>query len=82
LEAKSNPKLAPLKKFSVAMVKGGYKMIYYAGFPALEHPYEFYDLEADPEELVDLYPQNVSAASAMKEELTEQLHLVDEPYQR
>ena len=79
IEAKTNPALAPLKKATVAMKKGSYKLIYYTGYEA-EDSFELYDLEADIEELRDLYPAKPAIAGKMREELLENLLAADKPY--
>ena len=68
VEAKSNSAFAPLKKVTIAMRKNGYKLIHYRGHDP-EDQFELYDMENDPEELIDLYPSNPSFVSGMREEL-------------
>jgi arylsulfatase A-like enzyme len=81
VEAATNPAFAPLKTVSVAMRKGNYKLTYYSGYQ--DHDiFELYDLEKDPEELVDLYAANPAVASLLKEELLAGLQTADTPYQR
>ena len=55
VEAKSNPAFTPLKMATVALRKGPYKLIYYTGYES-QDSFELYNLENDPEELLDLYP--------------------------
>jgi arylsulfatase A-like enzyme len=81
LEAKENPKQAPLTKRTVAMIKGQYKLIHYLGYKGFEDVYELYDLENDPEELFDLYGIKKGIASAMREELLIKMEEVNTPYQ-
>jgi choline-sulfatase len=81
LEAKENPKNAPLTKRTVAMIKEQYKLIHYLGYKGFEDVYELYDLESDPEELFDLYGIKNGIASAMRDELLLKMEEVNRPYQ-
>ena len=71
---------APLTKATLALIKGRYKLVHYFGYPLYEDVYEFYDLEDDPEELVDLYPQGSAVIEAMKAEMAAKLEAVNQPY--
>lgn len=81
IEAKTNRAFAPLTQTTVAMVKGDYKLIYYTGYEK-EDSFEFYDLEQDYEELVDLYSSQPSALKIMKDELLEKLDSVNAKYRK
>ncbi len=81
VEAKLNPAYRPLKKATLVLRKGNQKMIYYTGYD-MEDVFEFYDLESDPEEMQDLYPQKPAEAARMKEELLEAFHAANKPYLR
>jgi len=80
VEAKSNPKLAPLTKGTVAMIKGQYKLIHYFGYDGYESEYELYDLANDPEEMEDLCASRKSVAADLKSELEEKLKGISQPY--
>jgi hypothetical protein len=81
IEAATTPAFAPLKTASIAMRKGNYKLTYYTGY--LDHDiFELYDLDADPEELTDLYPAGPAVAKTMKEELLDRLQAANAPYER
>ena len=82
VEAKSNPKRAPLTKATVAMVKGRYKLIHYFGYDGYENEFELYDLVNDPEEMEDLYGSKRPIATDLQNELEEKLREVNEPYRR
>jgi arylsulfatase A-like enzyme len=70
LEAKTNPKVGPLKVGTAALIKGRYKLVRYFGYDKARDFYELYDLENDPEELEDLSRLKIlSLASELKEEL-------------
>lgn len=81
VEAKSNPAFSPLKIATVALRKGPYKLIYYTGYEDADS-FELYDLENDPEELLDLYPTQTEVSSRLSAELLAKLASVNQPYQR
>lgn len=78
VEAKLNYSYKPLKKATIAMWHGPYKMIRYMGYKHFEG-YELFDLENDPEERVNGY-RNHPIAREMQAEIEENLQKVDEPY--
>lgn len=80
LEAKRNPKHAPLNKASVALIKGRYKLIRYFGYDGCEDRYELYDVQADPEEVRDLYASASPVAAVLRDELAEKLQAVNRLY--
>jgi arylsulfatase A-like enzyme len=55
LEAKDSSLRGALEQGTVAMIQDSYKLIHYFGYPGYEDVYELYDLQADPEELVNLH---------------------------
>jgi hypothetical protein len=81
VEAKSNPAFAPLTMATIAMYKGKHKMIYYTGYEN-QDSFELYDLESDPEELLDLYPSQPDIASPMKNELLAKLASENQKFKR
>ena len=81
MEAKANPAFAPLKKATVTMVKGQYKMIYYTGLESNDS-FELYDLQNDSEELHDIYPELPVSAEPLREELLEELAKVNSNYKK
>ena len=66
VEAKSNPKYAPLTKGTVAMVTDEYKIIHYLSSKESGVDFETYDLKNDPEERKDLSMTNNSMAEDLK----------------
>jgi arylsulfatase A-like enzyme len=68
VEAKSNSAFAPLKKTTISMRRGPHKLIYYSGYSG-DPWFELYDMDADFEELNDLYPSAPSFAANLREEL-------------
>lgn len=78
IDAKQNPAFAPLNKFSIALTKGQFRLIYYK-YPDYTQ-FEFYDLEKDPEEMNDLYSSQPASAKQMQEEMLQKLNEVNKPY--
>jgi arylsulfatase A-like enzyme len=68
VEAKQNSTFAPLRKATIAMQKGKYKIIYYMGYEK-EDTFELYDLESDPEEMVNLFSSRTTLATSLADEL-------------
>jgi len=81
IEAKMNSSFEPLKTATIAMIKGTNKLIYYTGYEA-EDTFELYNLDADIEEMTNLYPAQPIFAKAMKEELLDTLLDVNKPYMK
>jgi arylsulfatase A-like enzyme len=69
IEAKSNPKLGPLSKGTIAYRNDRFKLIHYLGYPGFENKFELFDLVDDPDELVDRFTTEKSIASDMQDEL-------------
>jgi arylsulfatase A-like enzyme len=81
--ARDNQQNKPIEKATIALYQGPYKLIAYFGYEELssdEIMYELYDLENDPEELVDLFSSNPEFAKPMIEELLEKIEEVKKPY--
>jgi arylsulfatase A-like enzyme len=77
VEAKENPMLSPLEIATIALLKGHHKLVHYLGYEQHPHDYEFYDLQDDPDELVDLYPTQMPVVREMQDELTNKLAQVN-----
>jgi arylsulfatase A-like enzyme len=73
VEAKGNPKFKPLTKATFALVRGHQKLIHYLGYEGFKDEYELFDLENDPQEMLNLYPSNISLAEGLKAEMAEKL---------
>ena len=82
IEAKTNSAFAPLKKATIAMHKGQFKLIAYFGYRGFEETYEIYDIENDPEELEELSAGNPTEFASMKEELLDNLADANRPYEK
>ncbi len=78
MEAKTNPKQAPLTLASFALLKGKQKLIHYHGYNMDEkQKYEMYQLEDDPEELKNLYLKDKSLARELREMLLSKIDEVN-----
>lgn len=80
VEAKGNPKQAPLTMGTVALLKERYKLIHYFGYDGYDGQSELYDLVNDPEEMEDLYQTERSVARELRDELDQKLRVVNQPY--
>ena len=80
VDAKENSAFAPLSQYSLSLTKDRYRLTHY-NYPTYQG-YEFYDLDADPGELQDLYPSQPSIALEMQQELTDKINEVNRPYVR
>lgn len=72
-EAKTNQPLKPLTSTSAMITKGEYKLTIYSGYkylPQKETLIELYNIQNDPEELVDLSPDKPVLVSELQEEVT------------
>jgi arylsulfatase A-like enzyme len=79
IEAKENPKHAPLTKGTIALIRGRYKLIHYFGYDGYENEYELYDLVNDPEEMENLYLSRKSIAADLRRELKKKRREVNQP---
>jgi len=69
MDAIENSAFAPIKKAVISMRKRNYKLIAYLGYENFDQVYELYDLENDPDELVDLSSKAPGKLKSLKEEL-------------
>jgi arylsulfatase A-like enzyme len=81
VEAKRNPARRPLRKATVAILKGPYKLVRYMGYRNIEEEYEFFDLQNDPDELHNQYATH-PAAKELQAELDQRYEEADRPYVR
>jgi arylsulfatase A-like enzyme len=82
VQARKSHQYAPLSRATTMLVKGRYKLIYYMGYTELMVPefIKLYDIEADPEELVDLASSNKGVATELLGELKARIAESDRPY--
>ncbi len=80
--APKNGQFAPLTRASTAIIKGGYKLLYYFGIAerGVDELIKLYNIEADPEELTDLYSSQPEIAASLLAELKAKLAEVNKPY--
>jgi arylsulfatase A-like enzyme len=82
MEARTNSSFGPLTNFSISVTRERHRLIHYI-YPKLKYDgYEFYDLEADPDEMKDLYSSHPTLAVDMKAELDQKVVDVNRPFQR
>ena len=82
LQAYYNGQYAPLTQATTALIKGRYKLIYYFGYTKIKQGELalLFDIESDPEELVDLYSSKPEVAKELLAELKAKLAEVNKPY--
>jgi arylsulfatase A-like enzyme len=61
LEASSNSTFGPMHETTLALIKGTHKLVYDQGYENYKDQYELYNLENDPDELVDIYTSDPRA---------------------
>ena len=83
VQARKSHQSLPLTRATITLVKGRYKVIYYFGYAELEMQdvVKMYDIQADPEELVDLSTARPDVTAALLGELKRSLADANRPYQ-
>jgi hypothetical protein len=64
------------------MIKGGYELLLYTGYPGYDDRYELYHLDDDPAELQNLFTKDITTATQMKEELLEAVTKANRDFQK
>ena len=82
VQAIDNPQYAPLTQASTVLVKENFKLHYYFGYPELPNgeQVKLFDIQADPEELVDLSSSKNRVAAEFVDMLKSKLTEVNKPY--
>jgi arylsulfatase A-like enzyme len=83
VQAKGVEKEGPIIKATVMLVRGRHKLMYYSGYRELEPKgelIELFDLEDDPNELVNLYPERKKLAGELLDVVKAKLAEVNRPY--
>ncbi len=82
VQARHDVETKPLTQASIMLVKGQYKLVYYFGYTdrGVNDLVQLYDVQADPEEMVDLSASHPDLAAAMLQELKSKLKEKDDPY--
>jgi len=78
--AKTNSAFAPITIASVSVLKGSKKLIYYMGYGDFDKVSELYDLEKDPDEMVDIAHVDAATTSQMRDELLTTMEEADRPF--
>ncbi len=80
--ARKSQQKAPLRRATMMLVQGPYKLVYYLGYTELGLPeaVTLYDIQADPEELVELSSSHPAVTAGLLAELKGQLARADQPY--
>jgi arylsulfatase A-like enzyme len=78
IDAANNSSFKPLTRTSISMIKEHYRLTYY-DYPDGQQ-FELYDLEADPEELNDLYPSHTVQVMQMQDEMLQRMAEADQPF--
>ena len=82
MDAKMNSSFAPLHNYSLSITRDRHRLMYYCYPKENYQKYEFYDLDADPEEMSNLYSSQPTLAKEMQEELLQKIEEVNKPFQR
>ena len=82
MRANNNDQYTPISIASTMLVKENYKLHYYFGYPEVSADglVRLFDIESDPEELVDLSSSKKGVLSELLNELKTKLTEVDKPY--
>jgi arylsulfatase A-like enzyme len=82
MDAKHNKQQSPITEGTLMLVKAQYKIMYFFGYEKLNgnERAELYDIESDPEELIDLSISEPQITAALLGELKAKLADVNKPY--
>jgi arylsulfatase A-like enzyme len=78
VDAANNSAFKPLTSATISLTKENHRLTYY-NYPDGQQ-FEFYDLDADPEELNDLYPSQPVEAIQMQDEMLQRMVEADRPF--
>lgn len=82
MDAKYGSSFGPLVNYSMSLSRQGHRLTYYC-YPKDDYQvFEFYDLQADPEEMRNLYPTRPTLADEMKDELLQKVEDVNKQFRR
>lgn len=79
LVARQSSTFGPLIKNTLALIKGNHKLVYYQGYENYNDQYELYNLENDPDELVDIYTSDPRSGELQKI-LDQKSKEINQPY--
>ncbi len=78
MDSKSAPRYGPMTDGSFTVIQEGYKLIHYIREPA--EPDELYDLENDPDEMLNIVDQQPDRADSLRQLIEQKLAEANEPY--
>jgi arylsulfatase A-like enzyme len=82
MDAKYGSSFGPLVNYSMSLTREGHRLTYYC-YPKDDYQvFEFYDLQADPGEIKNLYPMRPSLADEMRDELLQKVEDVNKPFRQ
>ena len=82
LMAKDNPAFRPIQRATFTLIRDGYELFFFTGYPGHPNAFELYNLQEDPQELQDLFRRDITTASRMKDELLEAIHKANRNYDK
>jgi hypothetical protein len=82
MDAKMNSSFGPLRHYSMSITRDHQRLVQFRYPEEGYEKYEFYDLDADREEMEDLYPSKPKLARDMQAELEQKVTEVNRPFQR
>jgi arylsulfatase A-like enzyme len=68
---KDNAAFRPIEHATFSILKGPCELFFFTGYPGHPDRFELYNLEEDPQELHDLFREDITTASQLKDELLE-----------
>jgi arylsulfatase A-like enzyme len=82
IQASRNDPDKPLTQVTVMLVRGQYKLVYFTGYSELKGDrfVQLFDIEADPQELHDLYPAQKVLGDQLLSDLKAKLAEMNKPY--
>jgi arylsulfatase A-like enzyme len=80
MDAKSNSSFGPLRNYSISLTRDRHRLVHYSYPRDKYEKYELYNLDADPDEMSDLYPSFPALAKQMKDELEQKVLEVNKPF--
>jgi arylsulfatase A-like enzyme len=73
MDAKMNSSFGPLRNFSVSLTRDQHRLVWYSYPKDKYEKFEFFDLDADYDELNDLFPSASALARTMQDELMQKI---------
>jgi hypothetical protein len=80
--AYDNPSFQPLKRATFTLLKGPHELFFYTGYEGHPDAFELYNLHDDPDELQDLFKEDINTASQLKQELLDTISATNRNFQQ